>query len=98
MELYRKLDCSQYDAYCHGCPAEHLPAEAKCLLNVVRDEQAERDAALGAAVMAFLHTLRSMSVGTLHATAHWARAHDYPVTGQLWDIIADALEAQKWTI
>ena len=99
-ELYRKLDCSRYDGYCHGCPAEHLPEGVECQINAMRDEQAERDRDLGAKVREYceqrVNSLARSAAENPPATVlayarRWAEFHG----SGLGTVIADALEAEE---
>jgi len=96
-ELYRKLDCSRYDGYCHGCPAEHLPEGVECQINAMRDEQAERDRDLGARVRKWFAERPGIPspVRICRMNVEYAYQHGFPQSASLWNAIADALEAEE---
>ena len=101
-ELYRKLDCSRYDGYCHGCPAEHLPEGVECQINAMRDEQAKRDVVLGRAVREAVRATCASDMAESEIAVDirsYARLLDGMPNPALWAAlilraIADALEQE----
>ena len=81
-----------------GCLEGHEHVCGLCTATLKHDEQAEADAALGAAVRKVLGTASSQAVkiGAAHArTMDNALRIRYPLSAAVWDAIAAALEGKN---